>query len=116
MSDNADQYGYIPSLPASIFGCVLFGLTTVVAFIQIFAYRFQHKWISVLFIASFGETVGWAGRLWAHFSVCMTLPNSKSTTELKSNLACRFYRLQHTNLQSYRQPCLFVSRALRSFL
>lgn len=69
MPGDTDQYGYLPNLPAGILGVTFFGLAAAISIIQLIVAQYNHKWMLVISVASFGEAVGWGGRIWAHFTV-----------------------------------------------
>jgi hypothetical protein len=72
MAESTDFYGYLPGKPAAVFGTAYFGTLTLACILQMIFGQFKHYWMITLALAAVGEAIGWGGRLWAHYEVCVT--------------------------------------------
>jgi len=76
MAQSPDMYGYLPSEPAALFGVAYFGISMIACILQMIFGRYKHYWMITLAVAALGESIGWGGRLWAHFAVgCLPAKN-----------------------------------------
>ncbi|KEF55097.1 uncharacterized protein A1O9_08750 [Exophiala aquamarina CBS 119918] len=68
------MYGYLPSEPAALFGVAYFAISMIACILQMIFGRYKHYWMITLAIAALGESIGWGGRLWAHFAPTDWMP------------------------------------------
>ncbi|KAF3393784.1 hypothetical protein F1880_004599 [Penicillium rolfsii] len=74
MSQSTDQYGYLPSETAALFGVAYFGTAVIISIIQMIFGRHKHYWMFTITLATIGEALGWGGRLWAHMNPADWMP------------------------------------------
>jgi len=72
-NDPNNPYDYVPSEAACIFFVALFGISTIVHFIEAVSFSRRQGWWIYLFptvlLCGCGEVLGWSGRLWSSQNV-----------------------------------------------
>lgn len=65
--DPTRQYGYVPSISLAVVFLTVFGITTLLHLGQLI-YSKRYWWMVCMVIGGVLEVLGWAARLWAHWS------------------------------------------------
>ncbi|BGP37546.1 Envelope glycoprotein gp160 [Rhodotorula kratochvilovae] len=67
LTDPTEQYGYIPSVSFGVIFLVIFALSGL-AHVGQTVYARRYWWMTFMWVGCLLEILGWAGRLWAHWS------------------------------------------------